>query len=438
MKIAMIGTGYVGLVTGTCFAEIGHDVTCVDVDEEKVENLKKGVIPIYEPGLTELVERNVANERLHFTIKLSDVLEESEAVFIAVGTPSMPDGRADLRYVRQVAEEIGTHIKNYTVVVDKSTVPVGTADEVTRIISKHADASLFDVVSCPEFLREGNAVGDFMEPDRVVIGADTDKASKIMLDIFEPLHANNVLVTNVRSAEMIKYAANAFLATKISFINEIANVCERVGADVEKVAEGIGLDSRIGPKFLRAGLGYGGSCFPKDVRALRQIAGLHGYEFKLLRSVIEVNNDQRFRVVHKLVDHFGDIRDKEVAVLGLAFKDNTDDIRESASIDIIKDLQERGAHVRAYDPVATDNARKILNGQISYAESVKDCVSGADAIVIATEWPEFVEVDWKEVSTLVKQPVLIDGRNLLDPAKMEELGYTYRGIGRANSTNHHV
>lgn len=438
MKLTMVGTGYVGLVTGTCFAEIGHEVTCVDVDEKKIEDLRAGVIPIYEQGLTELVKRNIENHRLKFSTSLADTLSGTDAVFIAVGTPSLPDGRADLRYVRTVAETIGQHLKAYTVIVNKSTVPVGTADEVARIIARHVDPTLFDVVSCPEFLREGSAVRDFLEPDRVVIGADSERAKKTMLDIFEPLHAQNVLVTNVKSAEMIKYAANAFLATKISFINEIANVCERVGADVEKVSEGIGLDSRIGPKFLKAGLGYGGSCFPKDVRALRQIAGIHGYHFKLLNAVIEVNNEQRFRVVHKLLDYLEDLHGKEVAVLGLAFKDNTDDIRESASIDIVRDLQERGARVRAYDPVAAENARTMLNGDIQYATNALDCVRGADAIILATEWPEFVELDWSAIADAVKSKVLVDGRNLLDPAKMRALGFHYDGIGRPNADLHHL
>lgn len=430
MNIVMVGTGYVGLVTGTCFAELGHYVTCVDIDAKKIQKLLAGEIPIYEPGLSELVKKNVEQERLKFSTRLADVMNDAHAIFIAVGTPPLPDGRADLRYVRQVAKEIGQHLQSYTVVVNKSTVPVGTANEVRRIIAHTADSALFDVASCPEFLREGNAISDFMEPDRVVIGVDSDKARNVMLQIFEPLKAENVVVTNIESAEMIKYAANAFLATKISFINEIANLCERIGADVQSVAHGIGLDSRIGPKFLRAGLGYGGSCFPKDVRALRQISGLHGYEFKLLRAVIDVNNDQRFRVVHKLVDELDDQVGKTIAVLGIAFKDNTDDIRESASIDIIKDLQEKGMRVRAYDPVAMENARAVLNGDVFYAADVYDCMSGADAAVIATEWPEFGEIDWERASELLRKRLVIDGRNLLDPAKMRSLGYTYKSIGR--------
>ncbi|MBI3120485.1 MAG: UDP-glucose/GDP-mannose dehydrogenase family protein [Candidatus Kerfeldbacteria bacterium] len=430
MKIAMLGTGYVGLVTGTCFADIGHDVTCVDIDPQKIETLQHGGVPFHEPGLSELVTKNVQNQRLKFTTNLAEAVPDAQVVFIAVGTPPLPDGRADLRYVRKAAKDIAGLIRSYTVVVNKSTVPVGTAREVHRILEKTLQPSLFDVVSCPEFLREGTAIVDFMEPDRVVIGAESPRAEEVMKAVFEPLHAEHVVMTNIESSEMIKYAANAFLATKISFINEIANLCEKVGANVEKVAEGIGLDTRIGSKFLRAGLGYGGSCFPKDVRALRQIAGLNGYDFKLLRAVIDVNNDQRLRVARKLMRDLPDLNGKTIAVLGLAFKSNTDDIRESASIDMIRDLTERGALVHTYDPVATENAKAVLNGQVKYFEDAVSCVSGCDAVIIATEWPEFAELDWGTIGTTLKSKVMVDGRNLLDPLKMHALGYSYQSIGR--------
>ncbi len=431
MNIAVVGTGYVGLVTGTCLAEIGHTVHCVDIDEEKIKKLENGEIPIFEPGLDTLVVNNVRAKRLQFTTSLPDVIDDAKVVVIAVGTPSRPDGHADMQYVYAVAKQIGEHIKDYKVIVNKSTVPVGTATEVENLI-KESYSGDFDVVSCPEFLREGCAVDDFMNPDRIVIGVRKDKAAKIMLDVFNRIKGEK-LVTTVESAELIKYASNAFLATKISFINEIAHLCERAGGDIEEVAYGIGLDTRIGPKFLQAGIGWGGSCFPKDVRALDQIGGAHGYEFKLLKAVIEVNNHQRRHMVEKIKEYFqGNVRDKKIAVLGLAFKGNTDDIRESAAIDIIRYLADEGAEIHAFDYEATTNAKKELGETtITYVEDPYDAMKDADAVVLATEWPQFQELDWAKVKELVKTPVLFDGRNHLKPRRMrEEFGFKYYSVGR--------
>ncbi len=431
MNIVVVGTGYVGLVSGACLAEINHTVTCVDVDAEKIERLKQGIIPIYEPGLEAVVKQNVASGRLKFTLDLPSVLDEADAVFIAVGTPPKEDGSADLRFVYQVAETLSANLKKYTVSVNKSTVPVGTGREVEEIIKKSYDGE-FDVVSCPEFLREGSAVKDFMNPDRIVIGASSDRAAKVILDVFAPTKGEKV-VTSVESAELIKYASNAFLATKISFINEIAQICERTGADIEEVAYGVGLDERIGPRFLHAGIGWGGSCFPKDVHALDQIGGEHGYDFKLLKAVIEVNNFQREHMVQRMKDHFGgDLKGKRIGVLGLAFKANTDDVRESAAIDIVKLLAAAGADIIAFDYHATENAkRELVDVALEYAEDVYAVAEKADAVIIAAEWSEFRELDWAKMKETMNTPVVFDGRNLLKPGRMrDELGFTYIAVGR--------
>lgn len=429
MKIIVVGTGYVGLVTGTCLADAGHDITCVDIDETKIERLQNGEIPIFEPGLDQLVKHNTEAGRLVFTTDLASGMADAEAIFIAVGTPSGKDGRANLEYVYAVAKNIGEHLDHYVVVVDKSTVPVGTAHEVKKIIAEQYDGE-FDVASCPEFLREGSAVDDFYAPDRIVIGVDSEKAGGVMLDIFKPIKGQKV-VTSVESAELIKYASNAFLATKISFINEIAQICERTGADIEEVAYGIGLDNRIGSKFLKAGIGWGGSCFPKDVIALDQMAGDSGYDFRLLKGVIEVNQNQRVHFIDKIRAHFGgDLSGKRLGILGLAFKNNTDDIRESAAIDIIQQLVAAGAKVIAFDYEATDNAKQVLGEAIEYASDPMEVTQGADALLVVTEWKQFKELDWSQVKQNLTTPVIFDGRNLLKPANMEELGFTYFSVGR--------
>lgn len=430
MNIVVVGTGYVGLVSGTCLAEIGHTVTCVDIDEEKIKRLENGEIPIFEPGLDTLVLNNVRSGRLKFTTSLPSVMDGADAIFIAVGTPPRPDGHADMKYVHMVAEEIGKNLKEYTVVVNKSTVPVGTGSEVEEMIKKNYSGE-FDVVSCPEFLREGSAVDDFMNPDRVVLGVRTEKARDIMLKVFEPLKGEK-LVTTVESSELIKYASNAFLATKISFINELAMLCEKAGGDVTEVAYGVGLDTRIGPKFLQAGIGWGGSCFPKDVSALDQIGGVHGYDFHLLKAVIEVNNQMRTHMVNKIKNHFGgSVTGKKIGVLGLAFKGNTDDIRDSAGIEIIKQLVEAGAEVTAFDYEATANTKKENGDIMQYAQDPYEVAQGADAVVLVTEWPQFRELDWLKMKEAMTTPVLFDGRNHLKAERMRnEHGFTYYSMGR--------
>lgn len=431
MNIVVVGTGYVGLVTGACLAEVGNNVTCVDIDKEKIQKLNQGQIPIFEPGLDSVVLNNVRAGRLHFTTKLEECIDDALIIIIAVGTPSRADGHAEMKYVYMVAEQIAQLMKEYKVIVNKSTVPVRTGKEVEEIIRKNYSGD-FAVVSCPEFLREGSAVKDFMHPDRVIIGARDDKSAQIVLDAFQKIKGEK-LVTTVESAELIKYASNAFLATKISFINEIAHLCERAGADIEEVAYGVGLDERIGPKFLKAGIGWGGSCFPKDVNALDQIGGLHGYDFKLLKAVIEVNNDQRKYMVGKILKYFeGDLTDKTIAVLGLAFKGNTDDVRDSASLEIIQQLRDQGAHIRAFDYQAVENAKKELGEKnIVYASDPYEAMNGADCIFIASEWPQFKELDWKKTKELLKSSVIFDGRNILKPQRMrEEYGFAYYSIGR--------
>jgi UDPglucose 6-dehydrogenase len=428
MQIAIIGTGYVGSVTGACLAQLGNKVICVDVDKKKIEGFKRGIIPIYEPGLKEMVLEEQKKGNLYFSTSFAESIPQSEVVFIAVGTPARRDGKADLTYVEAAAEEIGKNMNSYKVIVNKSTVPVGTGKKIEKIISDYFKGD-FDVVSNPEFLREGQAIHDFLKPDRVVIGAKSAKARDIMLSIYEPLNYPKV-TTTVESAEMIKYASNAFLATKISFINEIANICEKVGADVEDVARGMGLDNRIGLQFLKAGIGYGGSCFPKDVHALNQIAGTSGYDFRLLKAVIEVNQKQRLFVIDKLEELFGDLKKKSISVLGLAFKKDTDDIRESASIDIIRTLSGLGAKISTFDPQAMENAKKVLNSSVNFFENPYDAVKNAEALVLATEWPEFSKLDYRKIKNLLVNPYLIDGRNLLNPQEMKSLGFKYLGVGR--------
>ena len=428
MNVTVVGTGYVGLVTGACLASLGHSVVCVDIDESKIERLKRGEIPFYEPDLAEIVKDSIESERLSFTLSLREVMKDSEVVFIAVGTPPQPNGASDLQYVYAAAEEIGNTISKYTVIINKSTVPVGTVAEVARIISKSYNGD-FDVVSNPEFLREGSAVKDFMEPDRIVVGTDSMKAQKIVKQLYSSIDTNFLMVDSA-TAEMTKYASNAFLATKISFINEIANVCEEVGADVTKVAEGMGMDPRIGKSFLNAGIGYGGSCFPKDVRALRFIAKDNNYDFKLLRSVIEVNNDQKWRFYSKIKETLTSLKGKKLAVWGLTFKPNTDDMREAVSVEVIKKLEQEGAVVSAYDPEGMEFARNLLSKSVTLTKDKYSCLENADALIIFTEWNEFKDVDWTKVLESMKSNYVFDGRNMYDPSDIKSNGINYFSIGR--------
>ncbi|WP_366923783.1 UDP-glucose/GDP-mannose dehydrogenase family protein [Metallumcola ferriviriculae] len=429
MKLSVIGTGYVGLVSGVCFAELGNQVICVDKDSEKIKMLNNLEMPIYEPGLKELVQNNVQESRISFTSDIKEAVASSDVIFIAVGTPPLPNGQADLRFIEAVAASIGKYMNDYKLIVNKSTVPVGTGDFVREIVMKHqAEPVDFDIVSVPEFLREGNAIQDSMNPDRVIIGASSNKAAEIMKKLHEPFNAP-VLITDVKSAEMIKYASNAFLATKISFINEIANICEKVGANVKEVAKGMGYDKRIGDKFLNAGIGYGGSCFPKDTTALVEIAASVDYDFKILKSVVDVNKKQRFKVIDSLKQIYDNLDGKKVAVLGLAFKPNTDDLREAPSINIIEELIAKNVHVKAYDPIAMNNATKIIRNTITYSSSVLEAVEGVDAIILVTEWHELIEADWFTIGNLVNKKIIIDGRNVIDSDLVESLGFIYKGIG---------
>ena len=421
--IGVIGTGYVGLVTAAGFAELGNEVWCIDIDAEKIEGLKNGRIPIWEPGLAELVERH--RGRLHFSTDLSDALANARLLFVAVGTPPTYSGDADLSAVHAVVNAMPPSDSHALVM--KSTVPCGTGEHVKRMFREQGKEG-FRYVSCPEFLKEGSAVKDFLNPDRVVIGDDGDWAGDAVVELYAPLETELVR-TDIKSAEMVKLASNAFLATKISFINEIANVCEETGADVVEVAKGMGLDDRIGPKFLQAGIGFGGSCFPKDVSALKQLAGNTGYHFQLLNSVIEVNELQKRRVISKLQKHLGQLVGKEIALLGLAFKPNTDDMREASSLVLISRLQAAGAHVRAYDPVAEEEARKLITGA-HFAASAEEAIEGADAVVLVTEWPEFGELDLGAVAASMRGSLVVDGRNFLVPERVREAGLTYEGIGR--------
>lgn len=430
MKLTIIGSGYVGLTTGACFAEVGHHVMCVDNDPAKIETLLRGEIPIYEPGLAELVAKNVAAGRLQFTTSTPDGVRHGDVVFIAVPTPPNPDGSVDLKYIEKVAREIAPSIDSYKVVVDKSTVPVKTGEKVAETIRRYAPDAEFDVVSNPEFLREGSAVPDLMKPDRVVIGANSDRALALMQKIYEPFRAP-ALVTDIASAELIKHAANSFLALKISYINAVSAICESTGADVELVASGIGMDQRIGRSFLNAGLGYGGSCFPKDIAAFIAIADDLGVPFPLLKEVERINRDQLERFLKRLRDKLWVLEEKKIAVWGLAFKQNTDDIRSSVALDLVEKLVAEGAEVRAHDPKAMERVRQhSLGAKITLAESPLDACEGAEALVIATEWPQFAEVDFREVKRLMRSPLVFDGRNLLDPRTMATLGFDYHGVGR--------
>jgi UDPglucose 6-dehydrogenase len=432
MNISVIGTGYVGLVTGTCFAETGNTVVCVDIDKSKVDKLSSGKITIYEPGLEQLFERNLKQGRLSFTTNLAEGIKDAKIIFLALPTPPGEDGSADLKYILGVAEELGPLLKDYTVIVDKSTVPVGTADKVHTRISLKAKTA-FDVVSNPEFLREGVAVEDFMKPERVVIGTNSARARKVMETLYSPFvrQGNPLVFMDERSAELTKYAANSFLATKISFMNEIANLCELVGADVDSVRKGIGTDSRIGKRFLFPGIGYGGSCFPKDVQALEKSSSDVKYDFKILKAVMDVNADQKTKLFPRIKDYFrGDLRGKVFAVWGLAFKPHTDDIREAPALYNIEELLDAGAIVRAHDPEAMENVKRLMGDKIQFCDTPYEAAQGADAIFIATEWPEFRTPDFEKISSIVKNKVIFDGRNLYDLAVMKELKYTYFSIGR--------
>ncbi|MBI5048550.1 MAG: UDP-glucose/GDP-mannose dehydrogenase family protein [Deltaproteobacteria bacterium] len=461
MNICIIGTGYVGLVAGTCFADSGNDVICVDIDAKKIEKLNKGEIPIYEPGLEELVKRNTQDGRLKFTTNLSYGVKESLICFIAVGTPPGEDGSSDLKYVLSAARGIGNAMDGYRIIVDKSTVPVGTADKVRAAVegelAKLGKKYEFDVVSNPEFLKEGAAIDDFTKPDRVVIGTDSAHAAEIMKELYSPFmrKTDRLIVMDIRSAEMTKYAANAMLATKISFINEIANLCELIGADINNVRKGIGTDSRIGFEFLFPGVGYGGSCFPKDVQAIIRTAGEYGYDMKILKSVEDVNYRQKGLIVDKILEHFkrqnsvgetlvvsrndragtspaptNSLAGKAIGIWGLSFKPKTDDMREAPSITIIKRLLDTGAKIKAHDPEAMDEAKKVFGSRIEYMQDNYEVLKGADALVIITEWNEFRRPNFEKVKNLMKNPVIFDGRNIYDPKEMRSLGFTYYGIGR--------
>ena len=432
MHIGIIGTGYVGLVTGACFAEFGVFVTCVDKDEKKIKSLRKGIVPFYEPGLDDLVQRNIKQGRLKFTTKIEDVVNDCLVIFIAVGTPPRGDGSADLKYVDEVAEEIARHLNGYKVVVTKSTVPVGTGKRIARIITKNQRAkSNFDIVSNPEFLREGAAIEDFMRPNRVVIGANSQQAVAILKDLYNPLYLIETpfVITNIETAELIKHASNSFLAAKISFINEIANLCEKVGADVNMVAKGMGLDRRIGPKFLHAGPGFGGSCFPKDTRALIRLAEEHHTELSVVRAAISANEKQKGIMFDRIKQCLGPLKGKVIAVLGVSFKPNTDDLREAPSLYLIERLLKEKAKVRAYDPAAMDNA-KALFSQVAFCKDPYDTAKGADALVLVTEWNEFRNLDLERIKGLLRKPFFFDLRNIYEPEKVRRLGFTYFCVGR--------
>ena len=437
MKIAIVGTGYVGLVTGTCFAEMGVEVFCVDIDRQKIENLRNGVVPIYEPGLEEMVIRNYEVGRLHFTTDLTEVLDQVEIVFSAVGTPPDEDGSADLKYVLDVARTIGRAMNKYLLVVTKSTVPVGTARRIRQTIADELDRRGvtidFDIASNPEFLKEGAAVKDFMHPDRIVVGVESDRARRLMEKLYHPFMLNNfrIIYMDIPSAEMTKYAANAMLATRISFMNDMANLCEIIGADINMVRKGIGADTRIGSSFLYAGCGYGGSCFPKDVKALISTASDHGYPMRILQAVEDVNEEQKTLLFRKLSAHFGgDLRGRKVAMWGLAFKPETDDMREAPSLVLIDRLLEAGCQITAYDPVAIPEARRRIGDRIAYANNIYETVEGADVLMVVTEWKEFRLPAWARIRSLMKTPLILDGRNIYNIAEIEEAGFTYHCIGR--------
>ncbi|MEM8527018.1 MAG: UDP-glucose/GDP-mannose dehydrogenase family protein [Bacteroidota bacterium] len=433
MQIAVVGTGYVGLVTGTCFAETGNNVICVDIDENKVNRMRNGEVPIFEPGLELLFERNTRQGRLHFTTDLAEAIKEAQIIFLALPTPPGEDGSADLSYILKVANQLSFLIEDYKVIVDKSTVPVGTAEKVHAVLAEHLSTDLFDVVSNPEFLREGVAVDDFMKPDRVVIGTSSDKARDLMDQLYRPFvrQGNPIYFMDERSAEMTKYAANSYLATRISFMNEIANLCEKVGADVDNVRMGMGSDGRIGKRFLFPGVGYGGSCFPKDVQALAKTAEDFTYDFKILKSVMNVNQIQKTVLVHKIKERLGaDLSGKTIGIWGLAFKPNTDDIREAPALYIIEGLLEAGAKVKAFDPEAMENVKEIFGDRIQFVEDQYEALVDADALAIITEWSVFRTPSFEVMKKLLKQPIVFDGRNLYDLDKMDDLGFYYQSIGR--------
>ncbi|MBK7030989.1 MAG: UDP-glucose/GDP-mannose dehydrogenase family protein [Bacteroidales bacterium] len=436
MKVAIVGSGYVGLVTGTCFAEVGIDVICVDIDQKKIENLKNGIIPIYEPGLEEMVHRNMKKGRLNFTTSIAEALEDTEVLFSAVGTPPDEDGSADLQYVISVARDCGRNMKDYLLVVTKSTVPVGTAKKVKQAIQEELDkrgVSLdFDVASNPEFLKEGAAIDDFLKPDRIVVGLESERAEELMKSLYKPftLNGHPVIFMDIVSAEMTKYAANSMLATKISFMNDIANLCEIVGADINMVRKGIGSDSRIGNKFIYPGIGYGGSCFPKDVKALIHTAADYNYNLRVLRAVEDVNYDQKSVLFNKVMKYFnGDIKGKTIGMWGLSFKPQTDDMREAPSLVLIEKFLEAGAHVKAYDPVAMHEAKRILGDTIEFNDDQYEALIDADCMVMVTEWPEFKFPNLNIIKKLLKQPLVFDGRNIYDAAEMKRKGFTYFCIG---------
>lgn len=442
MKIAVVGTGYVGLVSGTCLASIGHEVVCIDNDQAKIDNLKNdGIIPIYEPDLEELVKRNIKEERLSFTTDLNTAVKNADAVFIAVGTPPRLDnGQADLKYVYQVAEEIGNAIDKFTVVIDKSTVPIGTAEEVSDIIKKTNSKVDFAVVSNPEFLREGSAINDFLHGDRVVVGVENEQAEKIMTEIYKPLSKTGmpIVITKVRTAEMIKYASNTFLAVKLGFINEIADLCEKVGADIQEVSYAMGLDTRIGEKFLQAGPGFGGSCFPKDTKALKYIADTlakeskdkHATKLSIVNATIESNLNRKETMARKVKTILGErLKDKKVAVLGLAFKANTDDCRESPALSVIQEIQNRRGEVVAFDPIAIEEAKKVVTN-VTFAKNEYEACEGADAVIILTEWPQFASLDLVKIKAKLNNPIMIDLRNMYNPKDVQKNGFEYYSIGR--------
>lgn len=433
MKITVVGTGYVGLVSGTCFAETGNHVVCVDIDANKVQRMQNGEVPIYEPGLEVLFQRNTKQGRLSFTTDLADGVKDAEIIFLALPTPPGADGSADLKYILKVADDLSHIITDYKVIVDKSTVPVGTADKVHARLAANLDESLFDVVSNPEFLREGVAVDDFLKPERVVIGTSSDKARKVMERLYNPFvrQGNPVIFMDEKSAEMTKYAANSFLATKITFMNEVANLCEEVGANVDMVRKGIGSDSRIGKRFLFPGVGYGGSCFPKDVQALAKTAQENNYNFRILQSVMDVNEDQKSILSTRIKNYFGEsIANKTIGIWGLAFKPNTDDIREAPALTIINELLEAGARIKAFDPEAMENVKVLLGDKITFCDNQYEAIEGTDALAVVTEWNVFRTPDYDMIMSSLREPVVFDGRNVFDPADMKERGFIYSSIGR--------
>lgn len=430
MKLAIIGVGYVGLVTGTCFADLGNEVICADKDEKKIEMLNAGGVPIYEPGLEELVKKNRQNNRLVFTTDIKTAVRSAEIIFICVGTPPRDDGSADLTFIENVSRDIAVAIDSYKLIVEKSTVPVETGQWVATTIKTFNEKGCdFDVASNPEFLREGSAIEDFMAPDRVVIGVQSEKAETLLRELYAPLNTK-IVVTNIEGAEIIKHAANSFLATKISFINALANICDKVGADVKEVSEGIGLDSRINKYFLKAGIGFGGSCFPKDLKAFIHISEKLGYPFDMLKEVGKINEQQKDIAIRKISDMLWNLPGKTIGVWGLAFKPNTDDIRSAPAIDVIKRLIGEGVNVRVFDPVAMDNAKEELGDSVTYCEDIYDAAKGADCVALITEWNEFKEIDWERVKETMKQPVVFDARNIYDPEKIKGMGFKYAAIGR--------